>query len=115
MTAAYWMLVPAYGAVWGAGRWYAGRHRPTAATLPILTGAVLVGGIAAEVLASGGFYLFSGRFADPNLSELLGRLGTYLPATLLQLAAYVAVGMLAQVALAKAPFQTRRAEANSND
>lgn len=99
LTAAYWMLVPAYGVVWGAGRWYAGRHSATTATLPILAGALLVGGIAAEVLSSGGFYLFSGRFADLSLVELLGLFATYLPATLVQLAAYVGLIALAHLSL----------------
>jgi hypothetical protein len=99
LTEAYWMLVPAYGVVWGAGRWYAGSHTTTAATLPVLAGALLVGGIAAEVLSSGGFYLLSGRFADLSLTELLGRFATYMPATLMSLVAYVGLVTLAHLTL----------------
>lgn len=89
LTPAYGFLLPAYGAVWAAGRWYAGRHEDAARTLPVLAGALLAGGLAAELLASGGFYLFSGRFETLSLAELLGRLATYLPQTLFDLVAYV--------------------------
>jgi hypothetical protein len=70
LTPAYWLLVPAYGSVWAVGRWYAGRHRESAATLPVLGAALLVGGLAAELFASGGFYLLSGRFAEVSLVGL---------------------------------------------
>jgi hypothetical protein len=101
LTPAYWLLVPAYGAVWGAGRWYAVRHRESVSTLPVLAGALLAGGMAAELFASGGFYLFSGRFADLSLVGFAHSLVDYLPGTLLALSAYV--GMAAIVHLSLVP------------
>ena len=68
LTPAYWMLVPAYGAAFGIGRWYAGRHEDAVSTLPLLAGALLTAGLLAELFASGGFYLFSGHFADVGLA-----------------------------------------------
>jgi hypothetical protein len=101
LTPAYWLLVPAYGAVWGAGRWYAGSHRESVSTLPALAGALLVGGLASELFASGGFYLFSGRFADVSLVGFAHSLVDYLPGTLLALFAYV--GMAAIIHLSLSP------------
>jgi hypothetical protein len=99
LTPAYWLLVPAYGAVWAAGRWYAGRHRESVSTLPVLGGALLAGGVAAELFASGGFYLFSGRFAEVSLVGLAHSLVDYLPGTLLALFAYVGLGAIVHLSL----------------
>jgi hypothetical protein len=113
MTPAYWMLVPAYGVVWGLGRWVAGRFDLTQSTLPLLFGVLLVGGVLSEVFASGGFYLFSGRFADLSLAELLGRFVTYMPATLMHLMVYVGLVALAHATLVRVRPGDRSARARS--
>jgi cell shape-determining protein MreD len=81
-TVAYWMLVPAYGVMWLAGRW-ARRHLAVAATsLPALAVLVALASLGAELLSSGGFYFFGGRFPDPTLAGFLPRLARYFPYTL---------------------------------
>ncbi len=102
LTPAYGLLLPAYGAVWAAGRWYAGRHEDAARTLPVLAGALLAGGLAAELFASGGFYLFSGRFETLSLAELAGRLATYLPQTLMGLIAYIGAAAIIHLGTTRA-------------
>ncbi|MBA3584515.1 MAG: hypothetical protein H0W36_08315, partial [Gemmatimonadetes bacterium] len=67
---AYGFLLPAYGALWLAGRWYAGRHRFALSTLIPLAGSVVIGAAVCELISSGGFYFFSGRFAETSLVEL---------------------------------------------
>jgi hypothetical protein len=99
LTPAYWLLVPAYGSVWAAGLWYAGRHQGSVATLPVLAGALLVGGVAAEAFASGGFYIFSGRFAELSPVGLGQSLVDYLPGTLLALFFYVGLAALVKISL----------------
>jgi hypothetical protein len=101
MTPAYWMLVPAYGVVWGLGRWSAGRLEMSMTSLPLLFGVLLVGGVLSEVFASGGFYLFSGRFADLSLVELVGRFATYMPATLMHLMVYVGLAVVVHSTIAR--------------
>jgi hypothetical protein len=101
MTPAYWMLVPAYGVVWGLGRWSAGRLEMSMTSLPLLFGVLLAGGVLSEVLASGGFYLFSGRFADLSLVELVGRFATYMPATLMHLMVYVGLAVVVHSTIAR--------------
>ncbi|MBB1075874.1 hypothetical protein HUU62_15835 [Rhodoferax sp. 4810] len=100
-TFAYWLLIPTYGAVWASGRWYAAHHTPTSATLPLLAGAALLGGITAEVISSGGFYVFSGYFDTFSGGELLNRFAEYMPATLWQLLAYVGIGALVHLSLSR--------------
>ncbi|RKT45385.1 hypothetical protein [Thiocapsa rosea] len=113
LTPAYWMLVPAYGVVWGMGRWSAGRLELTKESLPLLFGALLIGGVLSEVFASGGFYLFSGRFADLSALELLGRFATYMPATLLHLMVYVGLAAIVHLTLARALPGARSERARS--
>ncbi|NWG86291.1 MAG: hypothetical protein HXY26_02080, partial [Hydrogenophilaceae bacterium] len=100
VTPAYAMLVPAYGALWLAGRWYARHHRDAISTLLPLIGSALVGAVLAELFSSGGFYLLSGYFAEPSLAGYLERAAKYFPAYLGAMALYVGVAALAHGLLA---------------
>jgi len=99
ITGAYAALIPAYGALWAAGRWYAGRHRQAWSSLIPLTGAVLLGALVSEVCSTGGFYLFSGVFPDPTLEGLALGVAKYLPASLGSLALYLGLAALTHVAV----------------
>lgn len=94
VSPAYGALLPAYGALYAAGRWYARRHRPTAASLLPFTGAALVGTALCELLSSGAFYLFSGRFAEPTLAEFGTRLARYFPLALEGMALYLGAALV---------------------
>ncbi len=89
ISPAYAFLLPAYGSLWLAGRWYAARHRFAWTTLLPLGLSVLAGAVVCELLSSGGFYFFSGRFVDPTLAEFYVRLAKYFPPYLESLAFYV--------------------------
>ncbi len=99
---AYPFLLPAYGSLWLAGRWYAQRHMPTAATLlPLLAGA-LAGSVLCELISSGGFYFFSGRFAEPSLAEFGERLLRYYPRALEAFGFWLAVAAASHTVIALA-------------
>lgn len=70
----YGFLLPAYGMLWGAGRWYARRHREKTATLLPLAVSLFVGIVLCELISSGSFYFFSGRFEQTNLIQFASRL-----------------------------------------
>lgn len=95
LSAAYAFLLPAYGALSYAGRRFAGFYRFQWSTVPRLAGFALAGAAAAELLSSGGFYFFSGRFADPAWSEFVTRLGWYFPGNLESLALYLGAAAVA--------------------
>lgn len=90
LSPAYGALVPAYGALWLAGRWYAGRHRFAPVTLVSLAASVLAGAFVCELISSGAFYYFSGRFAAPTAAEFVSRTVTYFPLFLGSMAFWVA-------------------------
>ncbi|MGH8613762.1 MAG: hypothetical protein ACREYF_17525 [Gammaproteobacteria bacterium] len=98
ISPAYGFLLPAYGALWLAGRWYARRQRFQLATLIPLVSSMLVGAAVCELFSSGGFYFLSGRF-DPSLTEFGTRLARYLPPSLAAMAFYVALAAIAHAAL----------------
>ena len=96
-TAAYWLLIPAYGAMWMAGRWARKSLAPTLASLPKLLALVCGASLTAELISSGGFYAFSGRFAAPTLAGFMPRLEQYFPYTLGATLAWTAVAVALHV------------------
>lgn len=98
ITPAYVLLVPAYGALWLAGRCYAGCCRFQADTLPWLALSVLGGAVVCELLSSGGFYLFSGRFAELSFAEFGAQFALYFPPMLAGMALYIGIAVIAHIA-----------------
>jgi hypothetical protein len=99
ISPAYVGLLPAYGALWLAGRWYAGRRqRPPVAWMPF--GVSLVAGTAVcELLSSGSFYFYSGRFTDPTLAEFGARFVRYFPNDLRSVAFWAGAAALTHLTL----------------
>ncbi len=97
VSPAYGLLLPAYGALWLAGRWYAGRHRFALSTLIPLAGSVVIGAAVCEIISSGGFYFFSGRFVETSLLELGLRLAKYFPSSMVSLALWMGIAIVAHI------------------
>lgn len=107
LTPAYVFLLPAYSALWLAGRWYARRYRFEWRTLLSLAAAMLVGAAVCELFSSGGFYFFSGRFIEPTFTEFGARLVKYFPSYLQSVAFYVGIATLVHALFGLARAVTR--------
>lgn len=94
VSPAYAFLLPAYSALWMAGRWYSGKFQFAWSTLMPLFVAVFLGAAMCEVFSSGGFYIFSGRFAEPTFAEFGSRLVMYFPHSLQSVFFYVGITAL---------------------
>ena len=105
VSPAYWLLIPAYLVLFAGGRFYARGHRLSLLGLARLVGVALAVVVVAELLTSGGFYFFSGRFADPTLVGLIPRLEKYFPPMLSTFALYLGVAVVVHLALAAAFFR----------
>ncbi|MCY1671968.1 hypothetical protein OVA07_13245 [Novosphingobium sp. SL115] len=81
-TPAYWMLVPAYGVMWFAGRFGAEKLGMRASALPALTVLLIIATLVSQIFSSGGFYFLGGRFAEPTIAGFTPRLARYFPPTL---------------------------------
>lgn len=94
VSPAYAALVPAYASLWLAGRWYS-RHAGLKTLAPLaLALSASLGTLACELISSGSFYVFSGRFATTTLAEFTARFSHYFPASLTSLALWVAVAAI---------------------
>jgi len=91
VTPAYAMLLPAYASLWLGGRWYAKHYHETATSLMWLIVIAVTSALMAELFASGGFYFFGGRFAEPTLFGFVQRLLAYFPHILSSLALYLGI------------------------
>lgn len=111
LSPAYVFLLPAYAALWAAGRFWAHRHRSTGRTALPLALALTGGALVCELISSAGFYWFSGHFAAPTLAEFAARFASWFPRSLLALVAYVilAGGVQALAAKVRGPAPGRRA------
>jgi hypothetical protein len=97
MSPAYGFLLPAYGSLWFAGRWYAARHRFAFSTLGPLAGSLFLGAAVCQLISSGGFYFFSGRFAETSLIEFGLRLAKYFPLSLESLAFWMGIAIVVHI------------------
>ncbi|UVE16540.1 hypothetical protein NVV93_13075 [Pseudomonas sp. LS44] len=88
---AYWILVPAYAALWFGGRLYATWHRDDLRSVIVLALTVLVSAFVCHLLSSGGFFFLSGRYPEPTLAGFLPRIALYYPRFLANLTLYVGV------------------------
>lgn len=97
---AYFALVPAYGAMFAAGRWFAGQYQgETLASLGKLMLAVLLGFALTEVISSGSFYASSGAFTDTGVAGFVAQLVKYAPHGLYVTGMYLTIAALLHIAV----------------
>jgi len=94
ITPAYLFLIPAYASLWLAGRWYAKQYQFSWHNVTVLGMSIVAGLLACELFSSGGFYFFSGRFAETSLSEYAARFTQYFPAYAESFAFYIAIAIV---------------------
>lgn len=99
VSPAYIALIPAYAALWFGGRWFAGRYSVKPVALLQLAASVLVSVFVCELISSGSFYFFSGRFAEPTLVEFANRIVKYFPTFLGSTAFWIATAALVHTAV----------------
>ena len=110
LTPSYFFLIPAYSALWFAGRWYAKHYQFEWYTLVVLIASAFIGATFCELFSSGGFYFFSGRFVDPTLSGFIARIVQYYPSSLQSLAFYLDIAAVIHAVLGMA----KQAAQNNN-
>lgn len=111
LTPAYIFLLPAYSALWFAGRWYANQHQFAWRTLMPLSLSMVVGLSLCELFSSGGFYFFSGRFEETTLVEFGSRLIQFFPMYIESFAFYIGIAVVVHAAFALMPSNQRHTTA----
>lgn len=108
LTPAYVFLIPAYTTMWLAGLWFAGHYAFGWRALLMLSLAAFAGAFICELLSSGGFYFFSGRFVDTTLTEFGTRVVKYFPHSLQSVAFYVGIAAAVHVMFCFIGIKTAR-------
>jgi len=93
VSPAYVMLLPAYGALWFAGQWYAKQYQFSWATLLPLSLSIVFATAVSQILSGGGFYFFSGRYTEPTIAEYGERFVTYYPSALSNIVFYLSLAI----------------------
>lgn len=78
-TVSYPLLVPAYGSLWLTGRWFANHYSENLRGLFYFVASAVAGIAVCDIISSGSFYWFSGRFVDVNFAEMVRRIATFMP------------------------------------
>lgn len=99
LSPAYWALAFAYAALWLGGHVYRGLHRDAWSMVPRLALVLVVTASVAYVLSKGGFWFFSGRYAEPTLGGFVARIPHYYPRALGTLAGYVGIAFAIRAAI----------------
>lgn len=79
VSPAYIALIPAYGALWFGGRWFSKHLSEKPVALLYLGASLVVSTFVCQLISSGSFYYFSGRFAEPTFGEFASRIIKYYP------------------------------------
>jgi hypothetical protein len=99
VSAAYWFLVPAYGAMWAGGAWLRRRYAGASwDALGRLAAAFVLSVLACHLLAQGSFYWLSDSVTDPTLSGWWKNHTDWLAPYLVTAAVYVSIAAALQVA-----------------
>lgn len=112
LTQSYPFLIPAYAAMWFAGRWFAGHYREDWRGGLNLVGAATVGIIVCQFISSGGFYWFSGHFTEPSVTVFLAREATFLPMYMQTALLYIGIAAVVHLAVINAGKLTGQNQAS---
>jgi len=107
VTPSYGFLLPAYGVLWLAGRWLNNQYSFSVKTLIPLVRSVAVSAIVSELLSSGGFYFFGGRYADPTFAVFSERLLKYFPQQLEGIGFWLGTALIVHVVFVLANGESR--------
>jgi hypothetical protein len=97
VTAAYGFLIPAYGAMWAAGKFCRNTEPLSIAGSARILGALAIGSALYFAVSNGSFFWLSGYFDTMTLGEYWSRTIKYFPWYLGWAAAYSAAGILIAV------------------
>ena len=100
ISQAYLALIPAYAALFAAGRWFAGQYQgETWLSLGKLMMAVVLGFALSEVISSGSFYALSGTSTALSWGGFAEQLVKYSPHGLYIMSFYLTVAAFLHVAV----------------
>lgn len=99
-TPAYPFLIPAYAAMWFAGKWLATSYQENVRGLFNFVASAAVGVTVCFLISNAGFYFFSDKFEAMSISQYTGAVAQYLPEYLKTSALYLGFAALIHLVIA---------------
>lgn len=99
LTPSYLFIIPAYSALWFAGRFVANKYSENIKGLLTFIVAAVLGIIACDLISSGGFYWLSSSQIELSRSEFFARTIEFLPVSLKVTMLYLSVAAVCHVAV----------------
>lgn len=109
VTPAYVFLIPTYGALWLAARWFRARNEIGLRTLPMLGLTLFAGVTVAFLISNGSFYALAGYFAKMSLGEYAAKTAQYYVPYAGYALLYVALALGAHALISAARHRTEAA------
>lgn len=110
ISPAYVALIPGYAALWFGGRWFAARYTEKPIDLARLGVSAVASTFVCQLITSGAFYFFSGRFAEPTFVEFANRIAKYYPLFGGSTAFWIAVAAIAHAGFVLTRHYATKAE-----
>lgn len=107
VSPAYGFMLPAYGSLWLAGRWFQSKYQFNWTAMFTLALTLVIVTAVAGLFSGGGFYWFSGRYTDPTLVEHMSRFIQSYPGNLSKLGFYIAVAAVIHISFRFANLSQR--------
>ena len=102
LTPSYLFIVPAYSALWFAGRYVANKYSESLKGLLTFVGAAVIGIVACDLISSGGFYWMSASIVELSMAEFLSRLIEFMPLYLKSTILYLSIAAVIHMAFVQA-------------
>ena len=102
-TPAYPFLIPAYAAMWFAGRWFANKYQENARGLVTFVASAIASVAVCFLISNAGFYLFAGKFEEMSVAQYVSSVAQYLPGYLKTTAIYLGFASLVHLLISNSP------------
>ena len=102
LTPSYLFIIPAYSALWYAGRFVANKYSESLKGLFTFVAAAVIGTVACDLTSSGGFYLMSDSIVGLGMSEILSRIFQFTLISLQSTMLYIGIAALTHMAFVQA-------------
>ena len=102
-TPSYPFLIPAYAAMWFAGRWFANKYQENARGFATFVASAAAGVAVCFLISNAGFYFFSGKFEEMTIAQYVSSVAHYLPGYLKTTGIYLGFAGLVNMLISHSP------------
>ena len=98
LTPSYLFIIPAYAALWFAGRYLANHYSESLKGLLTFVGVAVLGVVSCDLISSGGFYWVAADSVSLSMTEFLSRTFEFMPLYLKTTMLYLSIAAVTHLA-----------------